>query len=352
MDSEPQASQNLGEEAQPVNGSIAKLLQTLKDANAVADPNPDSVDIPAAATATATTAATTTSVFPPPPPEESLMDAGDEADYESSGLESSDSDSDSDMDDSDYDAEGGEAGSRQRSLLRMIAEGGDDVDDPMGDAGTMVATRNEITSPVIPAVSITQLPDTAQLVELGAIHSIVDSSVIIEAHSSGESHVLDAESIVAFGDRRVLGSVFDVFGPISRPLYSVRFSSAEDIDSQKCAIGTRVYFSMPWSRMLATEKLRVKGTDASNEYDEEVGSDHMEFSDDEAELEHRKQRKRRIQQEQQSAQAAKQASQQADQKAIYESTGIASSNQTQLPPPQAGRKLQSYQDLYDPDLGF
>ncbi|KAJ1727848.1 hypothetical protein LPJ61_004359 [Coemansia biformis] len=253
--------------------------------------------------------------------------------------ESSDTDSSSSSG-SDFDIDSDDEGGEGKSVIQLIAEGGgDDDEDGIGPGSVTLVTRHEITNPTVPEPPIAQVPDSAQLCALGAIHSIVGSSVIIQAHISGETHVLDSESLVAFADGKVLGMVFDVFGPVARPMYTVRFNSVDDIDGERCTAGSPVFYAMGWSRMLSTERLRIRGTDASNEYDEEIGSDAMEFSDDEAEIAFKRKRKR-----------------ERTQRINAPSSGPA------VPPPPpsavdqpasvAGRKLQSYEDICDPDLGF
>ncbi|KAJ2556640.1 hypothetical protein EV175_001870 [Coemansia sp. RSA 1933] len=242
---------------------------------------------------------------------ETHIKAGDEADVESSDLDSSDtSDDDDDEDDDDDD-----------KLLRLI-EGAEDDDEmgTMGDVGgTWPATRNEVVDPQISRPTIDVVPETSALSELGVIQSVVESSVIIRAHSSAERQVVDSGNIVALGNRRVLGLVFEVFGPVTQPMYTVRFPTSEDIDPLVCAEGTPVFYVPELARMVDTSAIRVKGTDASNIYDEEVGSDTMDFSDDEAEMVHRQRRRAK-----------------------------------KLAPPASvnGRNIQSYDDLYDADLGF
>ncbi|KAJ1903973.1 hypothetical protein LPJ81_002769 [Coemansia sp. IMI 209127] len=246
--------------------------------------------------------------------------ASDEADSRSSDLDSSDASDDDDDDD---------------KLLRLIEEADDD--DEMVDAGgNGPSTRNEVVDPQVNRPTIDVVPETATLSELGVVQSIVGSSVIIRAHRSAERQVVDSESVVALADRRVVGLVFDVFGPVTRPLYAVRFPAPEDIDASVYAVGTPVFYSPELARMVDTSAIRIKGTDASNEYDEEAGSDTMEFSDDETERMHRRQKK------------GKKAPAHQDPR----------TNAPQQPPPQqqqpsiSGRNIQSYQDLYDADLGF
>ncbi|KAJ2769433.1 hypothetical protein IWQ56_002553 [Coemansia nantahalensis] len=270
--------------------------------------------------------------------EAAAANQGADADCESGDADSSmtsgsDFDVDSDADE-DGDAE------RNKSIRRMIAD--DDDEDGAGTA--VLVTRHEVPEPAVPAPPITQIPETAQLCALGAVHSVVGSSVIVQAHISGEKHVLDSESLVAFADGRVLGLLCDVFGPVAQPMYTVRFNSAEEIDRERCAVGTPVFYALGWARMLATERLRAKGTDASNEYDEEVGSDAMEFSDDEAEQAFKRKKKRDRVLRAHAPTAATPADPRPPQPPPPPNAAPASA--------VAGRKLQTYDDICDPDLGF
>ncbi|KAJ2747589.1 hypothetical protein GGI20_000414 [Coemansia sp. BCRC 34301] len=314
VDTDARIDEERAADAQPDAG-IARLLQTIKDANALVS----------------TAAAEATATLPP---------AANDSNISSSDLDTSSSDSDMEEDE--------EEDSRS-TMLRMIADGGDDDEEEEegSQALGVPTTRNEVLDPQIPEPTMTELPATAPLTSLGTIHSIVDNSVIIQAHISGERHVLDAESILSFDDRKVLGLVYDVFGPVSRPMYTVRFKGGEV--HPQAVVGRGVFFSPGWVKMLATEKLRVRGTDASNEYDEEVGEDAMEFSDDEEERVHRKNVKKNRHQSTQNRMN------------VAGTPAAPSVNaQDSNPPPapasapalQNARKLQSYQDLYDADLGF
>lgn len=256
--------------------SVAKLLQTVKDANALIDDK----------------------------------DQKEEEEAVSSGLDDSSSDSSSDSEDGNP------------TLVHLLNNTEDD-----DTAEPTLATRNETLDPHIPELTIQQLPPHAQLLPLGHIHNQVDSSLTIQSTLTGEHQVLDTETAVLFEDRRVLGPIFDVFGPVSRPMYTIRFRDGSAMPTAD--VGAPVFYSPDWARILDTRKLRmVRGNDASNEYDEEVGDDMVDFSDDEQERKHKKSKKK----------------------------------QPKPPPPppppppastsSGGRQLQSYQDLYDPDLGF
>ncbi|KAJ1641982.1 hypothetical protein LPJ64_006123 [Coemansia asiatica] len=267
----------------------------------------------------------------------------DEADNESSDLDSTTSSSV--FDDSSDDEQ------NNRTLQRLVAEAEfDDEDDPMsGHTEGIPATRHEVTNPLVPALPIERLPETSVLRDLGKVHSIVDCSVTIQAHISGEKHVLDSDSLVVMEDRRVLGLIFDVFGPVSRPMYTVRFNTASEA-LEMAAVGMKVYFSQDWAKMLATERLRSRGTDASNMYDEEVSSDNMEFSDDEAERVAKQKRKKKTQESRRQTSSQSAA---ADSSTLHPAGPPSASGKDNAPGTVVGgRQLQSYGDLYDADLGF
>ncbi|KAJ1856229.1 hypothetical protein GGF49_000409 [Coemansia sp. RSA 1853] len=324
-DSTPDASNQQPLATSVADQGIARLLQTVKDADALVS---DEQSANANTTATITHSST-----------EVVMDDANVKPSDSAS--SSDSDSDSEFNaDSDDDMDGG-----QRSLLQIMEDGDDDDAQP---SSAVVKSRNEILEPEIPALPTTQLPDTVQLCPLGTVHSAVDRSVIIQANISGEVHVLDSESLVVFEDRSVLGMIFDVFGPVARPMYTVRFNKSEDIDSSRCTIGRPVFYALGWARMLSTDRLRIKGTDASNEYDEEVGDEAMDFSDDEAEVAFKRQKKKE--------QALKPRFREPRAPPATRQDPAASSSGTGQPdattaPSVAGRKLQSYEDICE-DFGF
>lgn len=143
------------------------------------------------------------------------------------------------------------------------------------------------------------------------IESIINNVVVIRAdlRSDGQlaGQVLDEGSIVCLQDRRVLGPIFETFGAISSPLYSVRLPSdhpllATDVGSiaakDGLTAGVPVYFptNPGLASILHTQQIKMsqlKGSDASNLYDEEPAENEVEFSDDEQEQEYRRMLKQR-----------------------------------------------------------
>ncbi len=122
-----------------------------------------------------------------------------------------------------------------------------------------------------------EIPPNVPLSIVGKIHAIIEDTVVIEACVSGEYQVLDMDSILLFEDRSVLGRVFDTFGPVSKPMYSVRFNSPKEIQDLKVEIGQGIFYIPDLASFVYTQPLKaLKGTDASNFYDEEVGDEVME----------------------------------------------------------------------------
>jgi hypothetical protein len=81
-----------------------------------------------------------------------------------------------------------------------------------------------------------------KLCEAGNVrcHMIMDRTIVVESIATGGSAPLDEESILVIrvqegGDARLLplGKVFEVFGPVSRPLYTIRLPPARKKEAKK-----------------------------------------------------------------------------------------------------------------------
>ena len=93
------------------------------------------------------------------------------------------------------------------------------------------------------------------------------------------------------------GRIFDVFGPVIRPLYSLRFESEEDFDKiTGLTVGADVSVAPSDPRLTSyvflKDLLKLKGTDASWEDDGEAPEEMAEFSDDETERQAKQQKQR------------------------------------------------------------
>ncbi len=80
--------------------------------------------------------------------------------------------------------------------------------------------------------------------------------------------------------------IYETFGPTAQPYYQVKFNSSYPIDADKVKLSRPVFHVPARSHFIALRDLhRMRGSDASNVYDEEPADHELEFSDDEAEAE-------------------------------------------------------------------
>ncbi|KAI7872395.1 Gar1/Naf1 RNA binding region-domain-containing protein [Spinellus fusiger] len=184
--------------------------------------------------------------------------------YESSDLEmASDDDSDSsDSDSSDSDEDD------TKELIDL------EEDDEGGPKDDILKTANEITDIIIEK-PIFEMTPTTEVVSVGSIFSIIDNVIVVQSHPN-PILALDMGTLFIYSDRDIMGEVFETFGPIARPFYSVRYTTADDMDKEKTILGDRVFYvpSYVRSKPIEVEVLkRMKGTDASNLYDEEAGEE-------------------------------------------------------------------------------
>ena len=266
-------------ESQPVTHALEALLGGLDS------PAPNATD----------------SENPPTAEEEPGPDEHPEWEVDSSPIESSSDDSSSDDSSSDEESEDGDNAYKLLSpeeQARILMEGDGGSDDEGGAAkakgsGGQLRTKNEIPEEVIPKPDVTITPDM-RIEELGVVETIVENIILIKAKTSGEYRALESGSVLCLEDRGVIGVVSETLGRVQQPLYTVRFTSAGDITAAGISMGTKVFYPEQHAKYALTQVLKAyKGSDASNLHDEEVGDEEMEFSDDEAEAEHKRRLKQK-----------------------------------------------------------
>ncbi|CAL4064043.1 unnamed protein product, partial [Meganyctiphanes norvegica] len=135
---------------------------------------------------------------------------------------------------------------------------------------------------------------------IGTIFSIVQLQVVVQAFQNIPP--IDLDSILFLDNgKRALGKVFDVFGQVHEPLYTVRFNSNDHIEKYNVQIGDPVYFAPQTEHtqfVVIDELMKIKGSDASWEHNHEPPPKFVEYSDDEQEVKARQQRKQeKLQQE-------------------------------------------------------
>ena len=221
----------------------------------------------------------------------------EEAEFE---LDSSPLESDSSSDDStdtsssdDSDADDYEMLSPAEQARRLMAEDGGSDGDGKGKGGTVIAevprTTNEKPDEFVKKPNVIVTEDM-KIEELGLVENTVENLALIKANTSGEYQVLESGSLLCLQDRSVIGVISETLGRVQQPYYSVRFTNAAAIAEAGIEKGTKIMYVVQHSTTVFTQPLRAfKGSDASNLHDEEVSDDELEFSDDEAEAEHKRQ---------------------------------------------------------------
>lgn len=97
---------------------------------------------------------------------------------------------------------------------------------------------------------------------------------------------LDIDSVLFLDHGKLaLGKVFDVIGPVSMPIYCVRFNSHDDIVSKGISVGNKVFFAprSEYSSYVIFPLVMSKGSDASWKNDVEPPENLVDYSDDEQE---------------------------------------------------------------------
>ncbi|CAN6640378.1 hypothetical protein TRVA0_018S00760 [Trichomonascus vanleenenianus] len=197
----------------------------------------------------------------------------EETDGESSDSSSSESDSDEEPNNIAYDELSGDEAAPSSPLM----------------------TKNEVLdepAPKLPENFI--LEESTPIEPIGELSQVVERRAIIQASKSAEFRVLqDGDSVFCFGDRRVIGVLYETFGRVQAPIYAVKFDSEEEAKELFSRKGETVYYVVPATKFILTATARVKGSDASNIHDEEIPEEEQEFSDDEREMESKASKKKK-----------------------------------------------------------
>ncbi|KAJ4944913.1 hypothetical protein JOQ06_013452 [Pogonophryne albipinna] len=128
------------------------------------------------------------------------------------------------------------------------------------DQPAPIKTRDEVLLEELPAVEevLVSLPEDAELKPVGTVSSIIQQLVIIQ--SLKDTPPLTDDSVIFTSDRLAVGKVFEVFGPVSSPLYILRFSSEEQIRSKGLTEGLTLYYTpsiKEYAKYILTQQLQV-----------------------------------------------------------------------------------------------
>ncbi|GAA6031452.1 hypothetical protein NBRC10512_001972 [Rhodotorula toruloides] len=209
-----------------------------------------------------------------------------------SSSDSSDSDSDSSSAESDSTTAAPQGGRRNRRNRQRAASVASDIDDDESgivSSKTAPKTEHEVVEPDVAPPAVQKLDESAEIAKFGKVESVIENVVVVKADTGGDWRVLDEGTVVCWEDKTVIGTIFETFGSVQQPFYSIRFPSSAPPDRTVFTISRPVFYSPNLASFVFTRDLRhIKGSDASNIWDEEVAAHEVEFSDDEEEAEYRK----------------------------------------------------------------
>ncbi|KAK1234818.1 hypothetical protein PQX77_001911 [Marasmius sp. AFHP31] len=213
----------------------------------------------------------------------------------------SDDDSDSSSSDSsDDDSTEADPQRKDKVPKEEEEEGMDDEDaGPSTTTQSYFRTKNEVADTAINVPDIEEVGSDEYLERVGEVMNVVENVAIVrglpsEVINRGAEKALDSDTLLVFGDRKVMGYIYETFGPTTQPLYQVRFNSSYPLDPEKVRLSREVFHVPHRSNFVFTRRIAaMKGSDASNMNDEEPAEHELEFSDDEAEAEYKRNLKKK-----------------------------------------------------------
>jgi H/ACA ribonucleoprotein complex non-core subunit NAF1 len=140
--------------------------------------------------------------------------------------------------------------------------------------------------PDIEALSL-EVPEGSEVKECGHVTSVVDDLIVVQGMQGSEA--LDADTVLWNDNKQPIGKIFEVFGPVKLPFYSIRKSKDSSLDSLGISVGSRIFFiprddSMTKYVFAGKTPLQPqKGSDASWKDDVEPPEECLDYSDDETE---------------------------------------------------------------------
>ncbi|KAG8226084.1 hypothetical protein J437_LFUL006391 [Ladona fulva] len=143
-------------------------------------------------------------------------------------------------------------------------------------------------------IQLTDLPPIEDLnicvpeeecIKIGEISSIVGELAVIQALPNTPALDIDSVLFLDHG-KTTLGKIFDVLGPVKEPFYTVRFNSEHHARERGVTVGVDVFCAPRTdhtSYVFLTEMMKMKGSDASWEHNNEPPPLCVDYSDDEQE---------------------------------------------------------------------
>jgi len=153
--------------------------------------------------------------------------------------------------------------------------------------------KGELAISDLPPIEDLQITvDERECIEIGCVTTIVDQLVLVEALRN--SIPLDIDSVLFLDNgKKTLGKIFDVIGPVTVPIYCIRFNSHDEVLAKGISVGNKVFCAprTEHSSFVILSQIMNKGSDASWKDDVEPPENLVEYSDDEEERRTKRQAK-------------------------------------------------------------
>lgn len=156
---------------------------------------------------------------------------------------------------------------------------------------TYTKTKDEVTPDEMPAPECIdfRLDEQAKLIKLGRVFSRVNKLIVVQS-TDCVPMPLDENTILFDANRKSIGKIYETFGPVATPFYSIRFGSIDEIENRQLAlhVGAYVLYAPEKSEytkfIFNIDEMRCeKGSDASWLHDNEPPPEFFDYSDDEKE---------------------------------------------------------------------
>ena len=175
------------------------------------------------------------------------------------------------------------------SLSALINEDSDEDDEQKAlNNRHGPRTRNELAIDELPPIenlTIT-LSDETPIERIGHIRHIINGKLVI-IESLLHSPALNDDSVLFNSNRRSIGLIFETFGPVEKPFYSIRYNDIDNIHQRQIELNQEVFYApkeTTYTKYVFVQELRaLKGSDASWEDDNEPPKFAVDYSDDEQE---------------------------------------------------------------------
>lgn len=143
----------------------------------------------------------------------------------------------------------------------------------------------------LPDVSQILISEEETLCYAGEVQAHLEGMVVVKAPKNQKVPLNEGCVLILESARQPIGIIEDIFGPITDPLYALRFCGAQEVYDSVIQ-GARIAFVERLANYIPNyEELKEKGYDANDVAAQGEDNDNVEFSDDEAEAQFKRQLK-------------------------------------------------------------